>query len=79
VSARRAHLQGIPRLAAEVQRIRADLEIAESRKSDVIQRLSTFARECRNNWDCDTDAHAHGTLCRVCEAARVLTHGEGPR
>jgi len=71
--------QGIPRLAAEVQRLWADLEIAESHKSDVIQRLSTFARECRDNWDCDTDAHTHGTLCRACEAVRVLTHGERPR
>jgi len=67
------------RQAAEIQRLRADLGIAESRKSDVIQRLSTFARECRDNWDCDTDAHTHGTLCRACEAVRVLTHGEGPR
>lgn len=38
-----------------------------------------FAGECRDNWDCDADAHTHGTLCRVCEAARVLTHVEGPR
>ena len=66
--------QGIPRLAAEVTRLRADLEIAESRKSDMIQRLSDFARDCRDNWDCDPDAHTHGTLCRACEAGRVLTN-----
>lgn len=71
--------QGIPRLAAEVQRLRADLEIAESRKSNVIQRLSAFARECRDNWDCDADAHTHETLCRACEAGRVLTYAEEPR
>jgi hypothetical protein len=62
---------------AEIARLKADLDIAESRKSAVIQRLSGFARDCRDNWDCDADAHNHGTRCRSCEAQRVLTPGEG--
>lgn len=31
-------------------------------------------RNFRDNWDCDDDAHAHGTTCRACEAADVLSH-----
>lgn len=31
-------------------------------------------RNFRDNWDCDEDAHAHGTTCRACEAADVLSH-----
>lgn len=33
--------------------------------------LKAFARECRDNWDCDADAHTYSTLCRACEAARL--------
>jgi hypothetical protein len=34
--------------------------------------LVEFARDCRDNWDCDEDAHRHGTTCRKCAAAEVL-------
>ena len=33
-----------------------------------VERLKVFARDCRDNWDCDADAHKHGTRCRACEA-----------
>jgi hypothetical protein len=34
--------------------------------------LYDFARDLRDNYDCDSDAHRHGTSCRTCEAARLL-------
>ncbi len=34
--------------------------------------LENFVRECRDNFDCDEDAHKHHTLCRACEAAKLF-------
>jgi hypothetical protein len=34
--------------------------------------LYEFARDCRDNWDCDADAHRYCTLCRACEAERIV-------
>lgn len=34
--------------------------------------LQDFVRDCRDNWDCDEDAHEHGTPCRVCRARSLL-------
>ena len=34
--------------------------------------LEEFARDCRDNYDCDSDAHKYDTRCRACEAAKVL-------
>ncbi len=34
--------------------------------------LEDFVRECRDNFDCDEDAHKHHTFCRACEAAKLL-------
>ncbi len=31
-----------------------------------------FARTCRDDFDCDDDAHRYGTFCRVCRASAVL-------
>jgi hypothetical protein len=39
--------------------------------------LYNFARDCRDNWDCDADAHRHGTTCRRCEAEKVLAKATG--
>lgn len=41
-----------------------------------IAMLHEFARECANNWDCDSDAHKYGTLCRACEAKKALSATE---
>ena len=36
--------------------------------------LEDFVRDCRDNWDCDADAHRHGhsSQCRKCEAENLL-------
>lgn len=36
------------------------------------ERLRKFVRDCRDNWDCDADAHRYGTPCRGCNAAILL-------
>lgn len=43
-----------------------------------IKRLAAFAKDVRDNYDCDNDAHRHGTTCRACEAGHVLfvNHGQ---
>lgn len=33
-----------------------------------IKHLREFARDCAENWDCDTDGHKYNTGCRCCEA-----------
>ena len=34
--------------------------------------LKDFVRDCRDNWDCDSDGHKNQTGCRACEAKRLL-------
>jgi hypothetical protein len=38
--------------------------------------LENFIRDIRDNWDCDEDAHQHGTRCRCCEAERLMAMPE---
>jgi len=35
-------------------------------------RLRATLANIRDNWDCDEDAHVHGTTCRCCLADAVL-------
>jgi chromosome segregation ATPase len=35
-------------------------------------RLLGFVRDIAKNYDCDQDAHRHGTSCRCCEAQKLL-------
>lgn len=49
--------------AAALESLDAQTRIAE---------LESFVRDVRDNWDCDEDAHRHGTRCRACEAAKLL-------
>lgn len=50
----------------------------ERRRSTVVEgggeldALRSFARDVRDNYECDSDAHKYGTRCRACEAAKVL-------
>ena len=37
-----------------------------------LAQLKEFARECRDNWDHDEDAHKYKTLCRACVAKNLL-------
>ena len=37
-----------------------------------LRKLIGFLEELRDNWDCDPDAHTHGTRCRVCVASSLL-------
>jgi len=37
-----------------------------------ITELEDFVRDTAENYDCDKDAHTHGTRCRTCEATKLL-------
>jgi hypothetical protein len=43
-------------------------EVVEAR----LKLMHDFILDCRDNYDCDADAHTHGTRCRACEAAKIL-------
>lgn len=45
-------------------------EMNEQEKA--IKKLLEFARDCHVNWDCDIDAHKYNTLCRACEAEKLI-------
>ena len=51
----------------DAERKGAIRELAEK-----VRRLEDFAYSCRDDFDCDSDAHRHGTMCRACRAAEVL-------
>jgi hypothetical protein len=37
-----------------------------------IEPLIDFIKDIESNWDCDKDAHKYNTLCRCCEAKKLL-------
>lgn len=41
-----------------------------------VLRLREFARDIRDNYDHDEDAHRHNTCCRKCEAEHFIGRGE---
>jgi hypothetical protein len=68
---------------SEVERLRGGLEEAQkdicsntAAYSARVRTLEEALREVRDNWDCDEDAHKHGTRCRCCVARSALA-GEG--
>jgi hypothetical protein len=61
------------------------LEAALKPLEDYMQRLKRdrdvlweFAQDCRDNWDCDEDAHRYDTRCRKCAARERLANLEDP-
>jgi N6-adenosine-specific RNA methylase IME4 len=38
-----------------------------------VAELEAFARDVRDNWDCDSDGHRYDTGCRCCKAAELVT------
>ena len=39
---------------------------------DILQ----FLKDCAEDFDCDSDAHIHDTLCRACRAKELLRYSE---
>lgn len=39
--------------------------------------LEAFVKNCRDNYDHEEDAHKYGTLCRCCEAEKLLPRPPG--
>ena len=37
-----------------------------------VRELERFVEMCRDDFDCDHDAHRWGTVCRACAAAKLL-------
>lgn len=50
-----------------------DQAIYLKKAENVARRLVAFAKDVRDNFDCDADAHRYGTMCRCCEAGAVLS------
>ena len=50
----------------------------KERKDDVkrlaerVRKLEWFVIECRDDFDCDHDAHRYNTTCRACAAAKLV-------
>lgn len=42
------------------------------RRGKRIKELESFVKDIRDGFDCDLDAHKYGTLCRCCEAEKIL-------
>jgi len=63
---RHALLAEVARLAEEVERLRADLEVAESRKSSVIRDLVADVERLRERLSCGTAfLHLRGIIVKV--------------
>jgi len=39
-----------------------------------VSNMEDFIKDCRDDFDCDKDAHKYGTMCRACAALRLLPH-----
>lgn len=39
---------------------------------DFVFKAGDFLRTCRDDFDCDSDAHRYNTFCRVCEAEKII-------
>jgi hypothetical protein len=56
----------------ELERIRSNNYKDRVEETVGLTKLKEFAKSIRDNWDCDADAHRHGTPCRCCEAEELL-------
>lgn len=52
------------------QKNKSDDDRIKLRKENA--RLKEFIKDINENWDCDIDAHRYNTICRACEAGKLL-------
>ncbi len=71
-SATQATLQDDGRWQVAIHNAWPDLYRELTEASKRLETLEEFARDVRDNYDCDSDAHKYGTRCRCCEAAKLL-------
>jgi hypothetical protein len=45
---------------------------ANARLTEELEKFQDFARDIRDNYDCDNDAHRYNTRCRCCEAEKLI-------
>lgn len=45
---------------------------AVKKLAERVRRLEWFVLDCRDNFDCDHDAHRYKTTCRTCAAAALM-------
>ncbi len=61
----------------EIKRLKL-LDCPSAKQEDkAAEGLIDFAKDVRDNWDHDGDAHKYGTPCRCCEAEKALTRYQG--
>lgn len=56
-----------------------DLETLEAERDTLkrqVEVLTAFAKDCIDDFDCDSDAHKYGTMCRCCSADKILSEIE---
>ncbi len=52
---------------------------AVKKLAERVRRLEWFVKECRDDFDCDHDAHRYKTTCRACAAAALMPNDEAQR
>jgi len=50
---------------------------AVKKLAERVRRLEWFVKECRDDFDCDHDAHQYKTTCRACAAAALMPNAAG--
>lgn len=62
-------------LRNEVARLRQENGDLGEKLGAALHRLAAleeFAETCRDDFDCDQDAHRHNTICRACTAQSLV-------
>ena len=49
---------------------------SKAKEMDMEQKklLISFIEDIAENWDCDDDSHRYNTICRKCEAEKLLSN-----
>ena len=55
---------------------RKEAQISDPNIEFKLKAYESFIKDCRDNFDCDEDAHKYGTMCRSCAAAKLIPNGQ---
>ena len=50
------------------------IEQAKEMEKEQKKLLISFIENIAENWDCDDDSHRYNTICRKCEAEKLLSN-----
>jgi hypothetical protein len=66
--------ESIYKIREAIAFLSASSETTPEGREELAAGLARTLRDIRDNWDCDEDAHKHGTTCRCCQATDALLH-----